>query len=216
MAQARRSGALGFGCLSSQGLMRRNHASDVPADQALCLSARALACAICTSAWHRCRVAAAAGGQRGRGGDAAAPNLTLRMAGTGPTPPLLCVLSLGLPGCPPASPPARMATTAGTTPSQRLCAALRVPPLFLGVWLGVQPHDTPDMASPTRYFVATSLPLRRSKFADSRTSAMGGSPFSSEMIPPRLQHLTEEIMFVSGGRNYRVVAELGLQWAPCQ
>lgn len=57
----------------------------------------------------------------------------------------------------------------------------------------------PSRASwPTRYFVATSPPLRRSKFADSGTSAIAASPFSPVMIPPRVQRLTEEIMFVSG------------------
>lgn len=45
-------------------------------------SACALACAVRTSAWHRSRVAAGAH----IGGDAAAPNLTLRMAGTGDLP----------------------------------------------------------------------------------------------------------------------------------
>lgn len=32
------------------------------------------------------------------------------------------------------------------------------------------------------------------------------------MIPPRVQRLTEEIMFVFRVVNYRVVAEYGLQW----
>jgi hypothetical protein len=202
--------------------MRRNHASGVPADQALC-SALPVCPRSCLRGLHLglaplpcSRRGRGAEGQRGRC-RRAEPHSAYGRYGAHPSPSV-CTLprSAWLPTSQPASPQACTATTAGTTPPQRLCAALRVPPLFLGLWLGVQPHDTPDMASPTRYLVATSLPLRRSKFADSRTSAMGGSPFSSEMIPPRLPHLTEEIMFVSGGRNYRVVAELGLQWAPCQ
>lgn len=64
-------------------------------------------------------------------------------------------------------------------------------------WDMVCPY--PSRASwPTGYFVATSPPLRRSKFADSGTSAIEASPFSPAMIPPRVQRLTEEIMFVSG------------------
>lgn len=48
-------------------------------------------------------------------------------------PPCLRLsLPLGLSGC-------LLACGTGTTPPQRLCAAPRVPPLSLGLWLGVQP-----------------------------------------------------------------------------
>lgn len=74
------------------------------------------------------RLGTAAVSRRGaEGGDAAAPNLVLRMAGTGPTPPSLCQsLSLGLSDCPTAG----VYTVNACQPARRLQhRARQVPPL---------------------------------------------------------------------------------------
>lgn len=204
--------------------MRRNHASDVPADQALCLRP---ACALlCVPSYLRTwskqfapRLGTAAVSRRGTGGgDAAAPNLILCMAGTRDPPPFVpSSLSLGLSDRP---------TESTWVPSNCLPACLATVEHKWSACVGryvyhhcfwdcglVSNHRRKgsikhrrtwcvptrrDPSWPTGYFVATLLPLRRSKFPDSGASAMGASPLSPEMIPPRVQHLTEEIMFMSG------------------
>lgn len=73
--------------------MRRNHASDVPARPSAlfacalpALFACALTCVVRTTAWHLSREPQ---GHTG-GEDAAAPNLILRVAGTGVHPSIFC------------------------------------------------------------------------------------------------------------------------------
>lgn len=89
---------------------------------ALCLRS---ACAVRTSAWHRSREPQ--GAHEGK----MPPRRTSSCAWSvrGPNPCSLFHSSVCLTDCLPA----------GTTLPQRLCAALPVPPLFLGLWLSVQP-----------------------------------------------------------------------------